>query len=94
MAGSLYDLALTKAYMGATEEALELIEHEYVFWAGPFNMTNWLDTDPMLEPIRNDPRFIVVANRWRNKAEAANKVFRQIILDREASEQLKISLDK
>ena len=94
MSYSLYDLAVTKAFIGDTEGALELIEQEDIFWAGPFQMHIWLDTDPMLEPIRNDPRFIVVANRWRNKAEAANKVFRQIILDREASEQLKISLDK
>jgi len=54
----------------------------------------WLDTDPMLKSIRDDPRFVKVADRVRNKAEAAIKIFRQIINEREASEQMKLGLDK
>jgi len=80
--------------MGDTEEALNIIENEDIFWAGPLGMYIFLDTDPMLEPVRNDPRFIAVADRWRNKAEAANKIFRQIIQVREASKQMKLELGK
>ena len=94
LTSSYYDLALTKAYMGDTEGALEIIENEDIFWADPLNMTIWLDTDPMFEPIRNNPRFKTVANELRNKAEAAGEVFRKIIREKEASEQMKIRLDK
>jgi TolB-like protein/class 3 adenylate cyclase/lipoprotein NlpI len=94
LASSFYDLALTKAYMGDTEEALEIIGHEDIYWGSLSIMTYYFETDPMLDPIRNDPRFIAVANQWREKAEAAGKIFRQIINEREAGEQLKLGLDK
>ncbi|MDH4089226.1 MAG: adenylate/guanylate cyclase domain-containing protein [Cyclobacteriaceae bacterium] len=89
-----YDLAITKAYMGDIEGALDIIEHEDISWAGTLLTYYWLDTDPMLDPIRKNPRFMVVADRWRNKAEAAKKVFRQIIRQREAGEELKFVREK
>jgi len=94
LAGSRYDLAITKAYIGKTEEALDLIEHEDIFWGGPLVMSRYLDTDPMLEPVRKNPRFIAVADRVRKKAEAARQAFRRIIREREASEQLKLEAEK
>ena len=90
-----YDLAITKAYMGDIEGALEIIENEDFAWASPVSgMSYWLDTDPMLEPIRKNPRFIVVADRWRNKDELIKKVLRQIIRQREAGEELKLVREK
>jgi tetratricopeptide (TPR) repeat protein len=94
LAGSRYDMAITKAYMGKTEEALDLIEHEDIFWDGPLVMSWWLDNDPMFAPVRNDPRFVAVADRERDKAEAARRVFRRIIREGEASEQLKFEAEK
>jgi len=91
---SIYDLALTKAYIGEMEEALQLIEHPEFFWSDIYTFSRFLDTDPMLKSLRDNPRFVVVADKWRNKVEAANKEFRRIITEREASEQMKIELRK
>jgi TolB-like protein/class 3 adenylate cyclase/Tfp pilus assembly protein PilF len=94
MASAYYDLTLSKLALGQTEEALELIENNDIIWAGVFTMASYMDQDPMFEPIRNDPRFLKLADELRNKSEAAKREFQKIIMEREANEQMQLGLDK
>jgi TolB-like protein/class 3 adenylate cyclase/Tfp pilus assembly protein PilF len=91
---SLYDLAITKAYIGETEEALDIIERDDFFWGNIFWFQYWLESDPMIDPIREEPRFIAVQEKWQRTAEEASAALRRSIIEREASDQMKLRLDK
>ena len=94
-AGSAYyDLAASKAFLGSREEALEIVEHPDFFWGNALDFSYWLDWDPLFEPIRDEPRFKAVADKWRDVRQAVKDEYRKQVREREASEQLKLALDK
>jgi hypothetical protein len=58
---SAYSLALVYLGLGDKEEALRWVEQSYQDCAG--SDVGWVRVDPLLDPVRGDPRFEALAEK-------------------------------
>jgi TolB-like protein/Tfp pilus assembly protein PilF len=94
-ASTLIEMGEVLAMQGKADEAMDYLENPINWeWWDPAGALRFLENSPQFDNLRDNARFQALTRKVEEADELSSAALRKVVNEREASEQMKLGLDK